>query len=352
MIPVSKPYYDDREDRAVVEVLRSGWLGLGPKTEEFEAEFAARVGSKYAVATNSCSAALHIAARILGLKPGDEVIVPTNTFIVTAQVVNYEGAKPVICDIRKEDLLIDWKDAIARANKNTKAIFPVLWAGQPVVPPDDIGVPVVYDCAQAMGANFSAANKTCCWSFHAVKNIATGDGGMLTTDNEETYERAKRLRWFGINASTWDRAKGKSYKWEYDIDEFGYKYHMNDITAALGLIQLEKLNEMQMLRRRHYRHYVERLQGVVEFIPSNEEASMYLFVVKVPRRNELSDHLREKGISTGVHHKPIHLYHFYNEYPLPVAEREWQSILSLPMYPGLRESEVDFVCDEIIKFLK
>ncbi len=127
---------------------------------------------------------------------------------------------------------------------------------------------------------------------------------------------------------------------------------MNDIQAALGLVQLGKLAEMQALRRTHYRHYVRRLEGRVPYLPHNEDSSLYLFVVRVPRRNELSDYLRGKGIYTGVHHKPVHLYSFYNEYPLPVAEAEWLNILSLPMFPGLKESEIDLVCDEMLHFLR
>jgi perosamine synthetase len=352
MIPVSRPYLDEREEQAVIEVMRSGWIGLGPKTEEFEEKFAKYVGSKYAVALNSCTSALHIACRLLNLKPGDEIIVPTNTFIITAQASQYEGAKPVMCDVRKDDLLIDWNDAFSRMTPRTKAFFPVLWAGQPLETPEEVALPVIYDCAQAMGADFDVTGKNCCWSFHAVKNMTTGDGGMFTTDSEEMYERAKKLRWFGINYSTWDRTKGNR-SWEYDIGEFGFKYHMNDIEAVMGIVQLSKMEEMQMLRRQHRRHYISRLQDVVDFIPKAENSSNYLFVIRVPdRRNELSDYLRSKGIATGVHHKPIHLYPFYNEYSLPVAEREWQRILSLPIHPGLKESEVDHVCDEVIRFVR
>lgn len=353
MIPIFKPYYDEREQQAVIKVFESGWIGMGPKTEEFEDVFSKKVGSKYAASVNSCTAALHIAGRMLGLTPGDEIIVPTMTFISTACVANYFEAKPVMCDIKPDTLLIDWDDAKSRITKRTKAIFPVLWAGQNVDHPSDIDLPIVYDCAQAGGGPFNAAGKVCCWSFQAVKNIATGDGGMITTDNREDYERIKRLRWLGIDKSTWARtSNNKSYWWEYSINEIGYKYHMNDITAAIGLVQMEKWDEMRAIREKLYKQYSERLKGIVDFIPTSiENTSLYLLVVRTERRNELSQYLKDKGIATGVHHKPVHLYDFYNEYPLPVADKEWQKILSLPFYCGLKEFEVDWICDEVTRFL-
>jgi len=353
MIPVFRPYYDEREEQAVIKVFKSGWIGMGPKTEEFEEAFAKSVNSKYAASLNSCTAGLHICARLLDLKAGDETIVPTITFISTACVADYCQATPVFCDVRQDNLLIDWDDAKSRVTKNTKAIFPVLWAGQNMTPPDDMDLPLVYDCAQAGGGTFDAAGKLACWSFHAVKNIATGDGGMITTDDKDQYERIKRLRWMGINKSTWARSGNKSYFWEYTINEIGYKYHMNDITAAIGLTQLQKLPEMQKMRKAIYKQYAERLRDVVDFVPTNpDDASLYLFVIRTENRNELSEYLKSRGIATGVHCLPVHLYEFYYKNPLPVAERESKKILSLPLYCGLTESEIDFICDEIIKFKK
>ena len=204
-IPVFRPSYDEREEAAVIRVLRSGWIGLGPVTEQFEQQFARRVGTKYAVALNSATSALHIALRLVDVGPGDEVLVPTMTFVSTAMVADYEHAVPVFCDVTPEHLLIDYADAANRKTLKTRAIIPVLYGGRSVsAPPFD--VPAIYDCAHAAGSRFSAAGKICCWSFHAVKNLATGDGGMLTTDDEGLYQKALRLRWLGIDKSTWSRS--------------------------------------------------------------------------------------------------------------------------------------------------
>jgi len=347
LIPVSQPYYDEREEEAVVKVLRSKWIGMGPITEEFEKKFAKRVGAKYAVAVNSCTAALHIAAHLLGLKPGDNIIVPTMTFIPTACVANYLGAKPIFCDIDENTLLIDWQDALNRVNENTKAIFPVCYAGQFIYPPE-VNLPLVFDCAQAI--SFNAAGKTCCWSFQAVKNLATGDGGMLTTDNLDVYEQAKQARWFGINRNTWESYQSLDKRvWGYPIEKIGYKYHMNDLAAAIGLVQLDKLDEMQALRKKLIERYFDRLSNHIRLLPL-EESSYYIMVIRHEHRDKLSKFLNNNGIATQVHHKPVHLYPFYYEYSLPVAEKVWQEILTLPLFPGLSLSKVDYICDKILEF--
>jgi len=354
MIPVFRPYYDAREEAAVVQVLRSGWIGLGPVTERFEQQFARRVGAKYAIAVNSCTAALHIALRLLNVGRGDEVLVPTMTFVSTAMVADYEGASPVFCDVAEDTLAMDYRDASERHTIRTKVVVPVLYGGRPVAAPD-LGVPVVYDCAHAMGAKWDAAGKICCWSFHAVKNLATGDGGMITLDDEEMHRRALRLRWLGIDKSTWSRGGvERRYWWEYHIEETGFKYHMNDINAALGVVQLEKLDEMQAIRHRLVRQYLDELAGVdgIELPRYDEASSWHLFAIRTPRRNELSTYLQEHGISTGVHYKPIHLYPLYKKYTLPVAERVWTALLTLPLFPALTSGQVSEICDRLKEGLK
>lgn len=348
-IPVFRPYYDEREEQAVAEVLRSGWIGLGPKTEEFEERFARRVGARYAVGLNSATAALHLALRLLDISPGDEVLVPTMTFVSSAMVANYENAVPVFCDVRSDTLSLDVDDALGRTTLRTRAVIPVLYAGKPI-PDVDLGVPAIYDCAHAAGANWNAGGKLCCWSFHAVKNLATGDGGMITTDDEQMYRRAQRLRWLGIDKSTWDRAGvSQRYWWEYRIDEVGFKYHLNDIAAALGLVQLEKLDEMQAIRHRLVRQYLEELADVpgVELPEYDPDSSWHMLVARVPHRDELSLWLQEEGISTGVHYKPVHLYPLYHKYSLPVAEREWPRVLTLPLFPALTSEQVSLVCTKV-----
>ncbi len=351
-ISLFKPNYNEREAEAVCEVLRSGWIGLGPKTAEFERRFAKRVGAKYAIALNSCTMALEIALRLLDIGPGDDVIVPAMTFVATGHAVVSCGATPVFCDVRPDTLTIDWDDAFRRVTKRTKAIMPVLYAGQVIECPDT-NIPLVYDCAHASGSGIEANGKLCCWSFHAVKNLACGDGGMLTTDDEAFSNRARRLCWHGIDKGTWDRSGPQRYTWEYECSEVGYKAHMNDITAALGLVQLDKLSQMQQRRLSIAAQYYEQIGAVVETPLTPPGHGCHLYVIRTERRNELADYLAERGITTGVHYKPIHLYPCYDDQPrLPVAEREWQRILSLPMHTGLTDVEVEVICDEIKRFFQ
>jgi perosamine synthetase len=353
MLQIFQPYYDEREEKAVVEVFRSKWLGLGKKVEEFENRFAEKVGTKHAVAVNSCTAALHIAVQLLNIKPDDEVIVPTITFVSTAHVVKYLGAKPVFCDVEEDSLMLDWQFAQTKRTPKTAAIIPVLYAGQTPSPNWQFDLPVIYDAAHAAGSRWSAAGNLACWSFHAVKNLSTGDGGMITMDDTAMYERAKRLRWLGIDRSTWERTDShRQYWWSYGISEIGWKCHMNDITAAIGLVQLSKLDEIQSRRHEIVDRYFHNLDGVIDLPKPSPTSSWHLFVVRTPVRDDLSIFLREKGINTGVHYRPIHLYDCYGETPphLPVAEREWSKILTLPLYPGLGLDKVDYICDAIKEF--
>ena len=236
---------------AVAEVLRSGWIGLGPKTAEFEKKFAEFVGTTYAVAVNSCTAALDLALKLLDVNHGHEVIVPTMTFVSTAHCVAYRLAMPVFADVDPHTLSLDLEDVRRKITSRTRAIIPVHYSGRPI----DLdalkeiagGIPIIEDCAHATGARYKGRSVGSigdigCFSFHAVKNLAMGDGGALTLNNEPWMQRSKRLRWLGIDKGTWDRtATDKSYWWQYFVDEIGLKCHLNDIAAAIGLVQLRRL---------------------------------------------------------------------------------------------------------------
>jgi len=397
-IHLFKPYIGEEEIQAVSEVLRSGWIGLGPKVEEFENEFASylttpdSITKPKVIGLNSATAALDMALKLLGIRSGDEVIVPTMTFVSTAHVVVYNQAKPIFVDVDPKTLNLDFNDVARKITRNTRAIIPVHLTGRPVDITglrhflwDKIGasnIPVIEDCAHACGSTYVSDNlvgstyeQKCgifgdmaAFSFHAVKNLTMGDGGVLVVNNNNKRfnanllsERAKRLRWLGIDKSTWDRSKiEEQYWWEYLVDEIGLKCHMNDIMAAIGLVQLKKLEKMNRRRANIAELYDEGFMNI-DWIerPSPDtwftKSAWHIYMIKIKEginRNKLSKYLEDKGISTGVHYKPIHLYNCYGNKPsLPIAENIYKRILSLPMHPGLTDKEVDYVIDCVKNFV-
>ena len=356
MLNVFKPDMGEEEIQAVAEVLRSGWIGLGPKTAQFEKDFSAFIGVQHAIGLNSCTAALDLALRMVDVRNGDEVIVPTMTFVSTAHVVAYNLAYPIFADVDRHTKNIDLGDVKKKITNRTKAIVVVHYGGRPAEL-DELkqiagDIPVIEDAAHACGARYkgrrvgSHGNLTC-FSFHAVKNLAMGDGGALTTDNKKFNDRAKRLRWLGIDTGTWDRTAGdRSYWWEYDVDEIGFKCHLNDIAAAIGLVQLKKLDRMNERRQKIKKIYNEGLRDLerIKLPPDdddNHQSAWHIYCIEADQRNQLALHLQESGISTGVHYKPIHLYKCYGNRPvLPVAEALFERILTLPMYPTLTDEDV------------
>jgi perosamine synthetase len=399
IIPVFRPYYDQREIDAVAEVIQSGWTGLGPKTEQFEKEFGEkfysnRVPKMRVVGMNSATAALDMALKLIGVNHGDEVIIPTITFVSTAHVVKYNLAEPIFVDVDPDTLNMDLDDVARKITKRTKAIIPVHYAGRAVHMHALVGlagvmgnpmhpISIIEDCAHACGTQFEGfpvpypyGTTAGCFSFHAVKNLSMGEGGALVCHDEEMYERAKRLRWLGIDKGTWDRTdKNRSYWWEYSVDEIGLKSHMDDIHAAMGLVQLQKIDEANRLRAervRWYRDFIGDLEDVYLYLGSDKKASgdyfsciklppderrpgavcsWHLFCVQTLFRDELSIYLKDKGIMTGVHYKPIHLYRCYGNTPrLPNAEEIFPTLLTLPLYPDLTRSQVSRICDTIREF--
>jgi perosamine synthetase len=351
---------------AVSEVIRSNWIGLGPKTAEFEAKFAEYCRVKYCVGVNSATAALDLALKLLHINPGDEVIVPTMTFVSTAHVVAYNLALPVFADVDVHTMNVDLQDVENKISCKTKAIIPVHYSGRPV-DMDKLkiiakGIPIVEDCAHATGAKYKGKpvggiGEIGCFSFQAVKNLAMGDGGALVMEKKEWSERAKRLRWLGIDKGTWDRTTlDRSYWWEYLVDEIGLKCHMNDIAASLGLVQLQKLEKMNARRLEIVNHYFEAFKDLEEIeLPLKDDeifqSSWHIFHVKCKDRDVLAEYLQKEGIATGVHYKPIHLYKCYNQKThLENAEKLQDRILTLPLYPDLTDNEVNYVIDKILQF--
>ena len=366
MIPVYKPYSDGKEIEYLKEVIDSGWWGLGPKTKLFEEKFKEYIGVDYAVGLNSATAALHLALMCIDVK-GFEVITPSLTFVTTNHAVLYNGGTPVFCDVDEDNLNMKPEEIEKLITEKTKAIVVVHFGGY-ACDMDSImeiakrhNLFVIEDAAHACGGRYKgkmlgSIGHFGSFSFQAVKNLSTGDGGMLVTNNKEWYERLKKLRWVGISKDTFERGAGNSYDWFYDVTELGFKYHMNDITAAIGLAQLEKLDWMNDIRRKWSNYYRENLSGIKQISCPPQKAYMFPachnFVMKTEQRDELRNFLMEKGITTGVHYYPNHLYDMYKSYyrKLPITETIWKKVITLPLFPGMTEEEATLIVNSIKEF--
>lgn len=316
-----------REMDAIYDVIRSGWWAMGGKVKEFEEKYAEYVGAKYAVATNSCTAALDIAVRVAPL--GDTVSVSAFTFVSSAQCILNAGKKVRFIDIDEY------------SHCTPKADIQVLYAG------NDFGEGIIYDMAHSGGEQHKGLIS--CWSFHAVKNLPTGDGGMLTTNDPEIYRRAKAISWCGIDKTTFDRSKD-TYSWDYNITELGLKANMNDITAVIGLEQLKKLKENNDKRATiasWYDQYLPLMRDGKFLKRPFRSKTWHMYTIQVSDRDELYKKLSANGVTAGVHYKPLYKYPMYPKDVLPVTEYTYNSIITLPMHVDLTEEDVKFVCSLI-----
>jgi perosamine synthetase len=378
-IPFHRPYITDDEINEVVNTIKSGWLTMGPKAIEFEEKFKEYIFSdsgidenkRFALSLNSGTAALHLALKAIGIKPWDEVIIPTNTFIATAEVVTYFGAIPVLCDIEEDTHNIDAFKIEALITERTKAIIPVHFGGEPCDMDELIGIAkgnklyVIEDAAHALpskykGKMIGTIGDITCFSFYATKTLTTGEGGMATTTNEDYAKRIKINRLHGISRDAWDRYTLKG-SWYYEVVDNGYKYNTTDINAALGLAQLKKIDWMNERRAEVARKYTEAFKGtkvIPPVVKADRETSWHLYVVKVNNRNELFEKLKENGIGTSVHFIPVHKHPYYKETygyrdeNFPVANYVFEKSLSLPIYPGLTDKELSYISETVLKYAK
>jgi perosamine synthetase len=368
MIPLFKPSCSNLEIEMVTETLRSGWWGQGSVTAEFEQEFAQYTGSPVALAVNSGTAALELAARALGIE-GETVIVPALTFISSALAMRHAGNNVLLADVDENTLTIDW-DSVRWLIENRVpgthhvAVVPVWYGGYVDTIPEDIldSCTVIEDCAHAAGSqNAGLQGDAAAWSFHAVKNLAAGDGGAITfsTNLEATTRKAMALRWCGIDRSTFERDSAKGYGWDYSVILDGEKAHMNDITASLALAQLRRLPELNSKRLKLAKRYAAELPGRMWLrapYPSSA-SSNHLYVIRIDAelRDKFIDHMRSKEVSAGVHYKP--LYHYddiWNARTLPgsvsTTERVWKELVTLPLFPDMTEAEQDQVISSVKNF--
>jgi len=371
MIPVFKPSMGDEEIEAVTSVIRSSWIGLGSKTKEFEEKFAKFTGTKYAVGLNSCTAALHLAVKVLDIKPGSELITSPITFVSTAFAANYNGLNPVFADVERDTLNIDPGDIERKITKKTKAIIPVHFGGHAcrikeiMEIAEKHGLHVIEDAAHAVGSELNGKKlgtfgEMGCFSFHAVKNMSIADGGMVTTDNKEHSERIKRLAWCGIDKSTFARQNKDEYTWDYDVKEIGYKFHLNDILSSIGIVQLSKVERMNERRRQIWKSYDEGFRNL-DFIecPVNRKgikSACHNYVAKISKgdRDNLIVFLRKNGITAGMHYKPVYLFPVYSHInpKCPVTDEVWTKLITLPVFPDMTDEEVNFVIEKVIEWGK
>ena len=361
-IPLFRPRISEEAIAAAADVLRSGWLGLGPRTREFEESFATYVGSPHCVGLSSCTAAIHLALHILDLSPGAEVITTPITFVSTNHAILYERLEPVFADVDRRTGSLDPVSVRQKITDRTGAILVVHYGGYPAdldelyAIADEHGIAVIEDCAHAAGATYKGKRigshgRLHAFSFHAVKNLPMGDGGALTLSSFADDDRVRRLRWLGIDKDTYRRTGEQGYHWEYDVPEVGFKCHMNDIEAAIGLAQLNLLDRENGRRAEIASLYRQRLEGIPGLTLPPESAdrssSYHLFPVLVERRNDLVDHLRSNGIDAGVHYRRNDEYAMYEKTILPGAEYFSAHTLSLPMHLDLTDEDVVRIADVI-----
>lgn len=369
-IPFHRPDVDEAEIEAVVETLRSGWLTTGPRVREFERRFAEEVGAPHAVAVNSGTAALHLALATLELGPGDEVLVPTMTFAATGEVVCYFGARPVLVDSEPETLNLDPGELADRVTDRTRAVIPVHFGGHPCAM-DEImqlaaehGLAVIEDAAHGLPAAYrgrpvGSIGDFTCFSFYATKALTTGEGGMLTTADEEAAETARMLSLHGISKDAWKRYTAEG-SWYYEIVRTGYKYNLTDVAAAIGLVQLDKLEAGRRRRAAIAARYSAGLADLpgarLPVSLGHVEHAWHLYPLRLPEdvdRDRFIRRMKEAGVQTSVHFIPLHLHPFYRETfgyeagDFPVARRAYERSVSLPLFPGMRDDEVDRVVETV-----
>lgn len=371
-IPLFDLEFGPEEEEAVLATLRSKWLSMGPRVQEVEERFAARLGVRHAVAVTNCTAALHLALKVVGVGPGDEVITPSLTFVATVNAIRYAGAEPVFADVTSlEDLALDPADVARSVTERTRALLPMHYGGFAADMPAlleiarDRDLRVVEDNAHGPGATHREAclgtlGDVGCFSFFANKNITCAEGGLLTTNDDEFAARLRLLRAHGMTTLSFERAKGHATS--YDVVELGYNYRLDDVRGALLLAQLDRLADDAARRRELRAAYEEGLADVaglvVPYVGHAHDSSNYIMPVileegGVARREAVRRALAERGIQTSVHYPAVHRFSIYADCArdLPLTEHVADHEITLPMYPSLTRDQVRFVCETLQRSL-
>lgn len=365
-IPVARPALGPEELSAVKEVFDSGWLGMGAKVFEFEKALAAYLGGGHVVAVSTGTTALHIALDAEGIGAGDEVIMPSLTFVATPQAVLSCGAKPVFCEVHEDTLNIDIDDAESRITPRTRCIIPVHYGGRPcdmtrlLALCESKGLRLVEDAAHAIGSQFQGRRigsfgHSTCFSFDPIKTITCGEGGAVVVHDPALYERLVQKRILGIDKDTWHRYQNRR-SWFYEVVTPGFRYHMSNINAAIGLVQLGQIDTFISARRRIVKMYNEALMSVsgLRLLDHDlEETAPFCYIVRVldGKRDALLDFLDKRGVGAGVHYIPNHLQPVFKDgTALPRTEQLFGEILSLPLYSSLSDSDMTQILAAIQEF--
>jgi perosamine synthetase len=366
-IPVSRPSIGQEELEEVKKVFSTGWLGLGSTVFEFENKLRDYLGAKHVVAVNTGTTALHIALDALGIKDGDEVIVPSLTFCASIQVITALGAIPVFCEINPDTLNVDVSDIKKKITKNTRAIMPVHYCGQ-VCDMDalmEIGkyhnIFIVEDAAHAFGSSYKGKNvgsfgDATCFSFDPIKNLTCGEGGAVALSDDTIAEIIRTKRILGIDKDTWHRYRNER-AWFYEVTTQGYRYHMSNINAAIGIAQLKKFESFIQKKKEIVQKYNNAFMNIadLEILRWNlTETAPFTYIVRVlnGEREDLIAFLKEKGVGTGIHYIPNHLQPFFRPFatPLPVTEQIGEEILTLPLYSDMTDEQVFTVIEAMSDF--
>lgn len=363
-LPYNLPLIDESEINEVVDTLKSGWITTGPKTKRFEEEFKGYIGAKHAIAVNSCTAGLHLSLIASDIGPGDEVITTPLTFCATVNVIEHCGATPVLVDIDEKTFNIDVTKIEEKITPKTKAIMPVHFAGQSCEM-DEIkkiakkyNLLVIEDAAHSVGTEYKGQkigkdSYSACYSFYATKNLATAEGGMIVTNNDNLAEKLRILSLHGISKDAWKRYTSEG-NWYYEVIYPGFKYNMTDIQAALGIHQLKKLDNFNNVRAQYAKIYNESFSDISGIILPQEYIQgmvwhLYCLRLQDFPRDKFIEKMKEYNIGTSVHFIPIHNHPYYkNKYnfqqnDFPVVNKIFNEIVSLPLYPKMTKEDVNYV---------
>jgi len=371
-IPLFDLNFDEREENAVIETLRSKWISTGPKTAELEDRFSEMLSCRYSLGMANCTVALHLGLLLLGIKQGDEVITPSLTFVATVNSIRYTGATPVFCDIKgADDLTINPDLLETLITDRTKAIVVMHYGGFPCDMDRIMAIAKAHNLkvledachgplSEYHGQKLGTIGDIGCFSFFSNKNVSTGEGGMLVTNNPDYYEKGKLLRSHGMTSLSYERSKGHSTT--YDVVELGYNYRIDDIHSAIAIAQLEKLHDDLEKRIVLRQRYIEKLESInrviIPFKNRQEFVSNYIFPIVLRDsnyefRDEIRNHLHEAGIQTSVHYPAAHRFSIYKQPNLRLEKTEYvtDNEITLPMYAKLNYDQIDYISDVLGKIL-